>query len=441
MTKISPFRKAIVAFLATHDSSAIDSFSVGDWARQFHWLDRSGLALPLAARLFESDALSQLPASVFRALNIRLRDNEARMKSMLEQFGEIQNELATSRIEFCCLKGFSLIPEICGFIRERHQVDFDLLIDPCDTRRAVDAVKPLGYTQARDTGSGEIRLIRVWKKHLTADSWLYDMSEGPALEFHTRLWEPETNLVDFAIPNGCMNRIEMRTIAGIAVPRLSPAWQFVSLVLHIFRHLVDSWVRLLSLYEVSVFLHLHQCEHDLWKEVGEILASDTRLSSACALVVELVKREFRIKLPQSLDEFCRLYLTAESAFWCEEFSQSWLYADPPGTKLSLLMQKQFSESEDAWRAYLLQRLFPRKTPPSLSDDVSTEVRQDTSYRFDEAVYRIQRFGYHLACNWQYLCAAARWKRFMRLRSDLSLSDDGRTGHRCDVPATRFWQTK
>lgn len=441
MTRIPAFRKAVVAFLAADDTASLCAFTSADWASQFRWLDRSGLALPFAARLLESEALSQLPRPLVRALTIRLCDNEERMKSMLDLFGKVHAALDKAGISFCCLKGFSLIPEVCDFIRERHQIDFDLLIDPGNVSRAIAAVEPLGYTLAKAAASGEVRLTRPWTKHLTEDSWLYAVSEGPALEFHTRLWEPESGLIDFAMPSGAMGRIVLGSIAGVTVPRLAPAWQFVSLVLHIFRHLLDSWVRLLSLHEVAVYLRSNREDDDLWSEVSTILEADTRLSSAAALVLQLVKREFSAELPAALHRLGRLHLMTDSTLWCEQFSQSWLYADPPGTKLSLLAQEQFSSDREAWRAYLRQRLFPRKIPPRLSDDASTQERHTLRYLVNELCYRAQRAGYHIASNWQYLCAAVRWKRLAQSHAALPFPGDDRTGDHCDVDTTRSWPAK
>jgi hypothetical protein len=441
MVRIPPFRKAVVAFLAAGDAASLSAFTETDWEKQFRWLDRSGLALPLAARLLESEAISQFPCSVVRALTVRICDNEGRMKSILDLFGKLHAALAEARVSFCCLKGFSLIPEVCGFIRERHQVDIDLLIDPGDASRAIAAVEPLGYLPSKMADSGEIRLTRPLKKHLTAGSWLYDISEGPALEFHTRLWEPESGLVDFSIPPRYMSNIYVGTIAGVAVPRLAPAWQFVSLVLHIFRHLLDSWVRLLSLYELAIYLSRHQKDDGLWNEVSRILQQDTCLSSASALVLQLVKREFSAELPAPLHELCGLHITVESNLWCEQFSQEWLYADPPGTKLSLLVQRQFCASASAWRSYLSQRLFPRRTPPKLSSEASIEAQRSVGYRSAEALYRVQRIGYHLASDWHFLLAAARWTQLIRSRATLPIPGDERTEQCYEARTSPSWQVK
>jgi Uncharacterised nucleotidyltransferase len=441
MARIPQFRKAVVAFLATSDAASLSAFTDADWERQFRWLDRSGLALPLAARLLESEAILQFPSGVVRALTVRLCDNEGRMKSILDLFGKLHANLTDARVSFCCLKGFSLMPEVCGFIRERHQVDIDLLIDPGDASRAVAAVEPLGYLPSKIAESGEIRLTRPLTKHLTAGSWLYDISEGPALEFHTRLWEPESGLFDFPIPPGYMSNLYVGTIAGVAVPRLAPAWQFVSLVLHIFRHLLDSWVRLLSLHEVAVYLRSMQKDDYLWNEVTSILEQDTRLSSAGALVLHLVKREFSVELPASLQEFCGLHLTAQSNLWCKQFSQEWLYADPPGTKLSLLVQRQFCASATAWRSYLFRRLFPRRTPPKLSDEASTQVQCSVEYQVAEALYRVQRTGYHITSDWRFLMAAARWTQLIGSRTTLPIPGNDRTDQRYETRTSHSWQVK
>ena len=411
---MSPFRKAVVAALATGELCELESAGNDLWSAHFRWLDRSGLALPLAVQLLNSSP-ARLSRAVATALLNRLNDNQLRMTAMLESLALIQQALTNSGVSFCVLKGFSLIPECYASIRERHQVDFDFLIDIRDASAAMSAVEPLGYMLLSSSRSGEIRLSKPWQNRLNAHSWLYDISEGPALELHSRLWEPETTLVDFAIPTGALSDIETTAIRGVRIPRLTPAWQFVSLVLHAFRHLVDSWLRLISLYEISLYIRREENNCELLQRVIQVADADSSMAAAFALVLGMVRFQFLDRLPHVLAVWCDRHLTSESALWLRHYSESWLFADPPGTKLSLLVQRQFSGSTQAWRAYLLRRLLPPKAPDHLCENATPQAQRSISYSIDDALYRFGRLGYHLRSNWQLLRAYAGWSNLMRVK--------------------------
>jgi len=413
VTKIPLFRKAVVTFLATGRTARLEGWKENEWTKQFPWLDRSGLALPFAARLLEGvGTRPRIPESVLQSLEKRLHDNERRMSAMLTSLDTIQSLLAAQRLRFCCLKGFSLIPDCYSTIRERHQVDFDLLIDSSDASHATVTLETLGYKLVHTADSGEMRLARPWTRHLTADSWLYDLSEGPAVELHTQLWEPETELGGFSIPKEWMEGIYMRTVRGVAIPCLAPAWQFFQLLLHVFRHLLDSWVRLLSIYEIAIFLRREHKNDELWHGVVRLTAADPGMASACALVLSIVSAEFSVWLPSPLGDLCQGYLSKESALWVEHFREEWVYADPPGTKLALLVQRQFCKDRAAWRSYSLRRLFPFRIPHSISDDAAVRTKLKVRYLMDALFYQLRRLGYHLSSDCNYLRSVARWKQLI-----------------------------
>ncbi len=422
MNSIPRFRKAVVRFLATNQSGLLEEWKEDEWTRHFYWLDRSGLALPLATRLLQGgDAGPRIPESVLESLKRRLHDNQLRMRAMLVSLDEIQTLLAAQDVRYCCLKGFSLIPDCYSGIRERHQVDFDLLVDSRGADRAAKILEPLGYKLVRTSSSGETRFVRPWKRHLTARSWQYQVSEGPAIELHTRIWEPEAEFVNFALRDGWMDHIHMHSVEGINIPCLSPAWQFLHLILHVFRHVLDSWVRLLSIFEIVLILRNKQLNDELWQEVRWLAEPDARLASACALVLSIVSAEFSIPLPSPLAALCQDSLSKESALWVEHFREEWLYADPPGTKLALLVQRQFCRDHGAWRSYSLRRLLPFRTPHSLSVEAGKGASLTVRYAIDAIDYQISRLGYHLVSDWKYLLSVARWKRLTYSSNAVPLS--------------------
>lgn len=409
MKAMHAFRKSVTRFLGAGQIGLPDS-NTSQWRSNMRWLDRSGLALPVATLLESEVSSGFVPADVVKDMQLRLADNEKRMERMLQLFEEAVRALNGAGVRYCCAKGFSLIPDCFSHIRERHQVDIDFLIAPQDSQRAVNALTAVGYSLRDARSSGELRLSRPQRKHLGVNSWLYQLPEAPAIELHTRVWEPEADVIDFASLGDFYEQTESHEMSGVCFPRLSPSYQFVYLVLHIFRHFAGSWVRLLSIYEVATLLRTRKKDLDMWTEVSSIMTRERALASACALVISLARRTFGAEIPYPLRDVCVENLSAESALWLERYADAWLFTDPPGNKLALLAQQQFCRESIRWKQYVRQRLFPLRNLPSLHDDSDAAAAKTLSDRMDDIRYKVSRTWYHVRSDCEYLTARLEWSR-------------------------------
>jgi hypothetical protein len=410
MSELLPLRQAVLLFLATNSLDLFAGLGRGIWERNLWWLDRSGLALPLAARFEASPPDTRVPAILRTALQSRLRDNQKRMERMLEFFDETTRALSTAGVRHCCVKGFSLIPDCFDGVRERHQVDLDFLICPEDLQSARAAIEFLGYRVQHASTSGEVRLIKPWKKHINIDGYLYQMPEPPPIELHTSFWEADDDEIEFSAPSIHPHAMEPHEVCGVEFARLRPAYMFLYLLLHIFRHLLGSWTRLLSLYEVATFIRTRRDYEEIWVEVARLIRGDSRLSSVCALILGLINSAFPQELPAALDAIYAPNLSLDSALWLDRCATAWLLADPPGNKLNLLVQKQFWGDRDIWRQYLRRRLLPIRTPHKLSDEAIQPTRRAPAYRAEAVRYQASRAWYHIKSDFTYLIALMRWTR-------------------------------
>jgi hypothetical protein len=409
------FRRRVVRFLGASESDTLAGMSEAEWRRNLGWLDRSGLALPLAARLELSGPSAGVPVQIRDTLRARLLDNQSRMQTMLGFFAEVNKALSESGVHYCCVKGFSLIPECFSGIDERHQVDLDFLVAPRDRTRARSAVEALGYRAEHGNDSGEVRLTKPWKKHLGVDAYLYQQPEPPPVELHSKVWEPEAEAIDFLSLQGFFDAVEMHETEGVQFPRLLPAHQFVYLLLHVFRHLLGSWTRLLSFYEIATFIRVHSASSELWSDVSEIIGKEAILASACALVLSLTEATFPqdAGFPEPLREVYGRNLSPESAQWIESYSGQWLYTDPPGNKIALLVQEQFYSDRTVWRQYLRRRLLPFRGAHALSDEAGEATKATLAYRVEELSYQLSRVWYHVRSDFEYLVARFRWEKLMQ----------------------------
>jgi Uncharacterised nucleotidyltransferase len=412
MTDSLRFRKMIVRLLI---DTRIDhrAESEEEWRRNLRWLDRSGLALPLAARLKSLKAGSVVPIEIVTALKSRLADNQKRMQRMIGFFQEAVQALDASGARWCCVKGFSLIPDCLDNIRERHQVDLDFLVAPHHLTRAQGAIEALGYHAQQASSSGEMRLVKPWKKHIGVDGYLYQLPEAPPIELHTRVWEPENDEFMFESLSGFLEATEIHQIDGFSFPRLRHSHQFVYLLIHIFRHLTGSWARLLSLYEIHRFISSRMNDDDLWTEAVSLISEDRQGASACALILGLVHSTFPLELPQPLRNLCAQNLSMDSALWIDQWSEAWLFTDPPGNKLSLLVQRQFWPNGRAWHRYLRRRLLPLRTPHPLSVEIAGSTKNSLAYRLQDTRYKAGRAWFHLRSDCEYLLARLRWKQHIQ----------------------------
>jgi hypothetical protein len=289
-------------------------------------------------------------------------------------------------------------------------VDLDFLVALRDSSRARSIIEALGYRVQRDSASGELRFTKSWSKHLGINAYLYQLPEPPPIEIHTHVWEPESEEIGLPSLTGFVDAIETHETCGVQFPRLRPPYQFVYLLLHIFRHLLGSWTRLLSLYEISAFVRSHSVDDQLWTEVGQIIGEDENLASACALILGLVDAAFSIDLPQPLREVYLRNLSSESALWIESYSRAWLFSVPPGNKLALLVQKQFCSDDQAWRRYLRRRLLPLRKLHELSDETVKSAKANPAYRAEDLRYKTSRAWYHVRSDCEYLIARLRWEQ-------------------------------
>ena len=417
MNYVLALRHLVLYFLATDSLDIFNGVDEEAWRKNLRWLDRSGLALPLAARFEALRPGHRVPANVRVALQSRLHDNHRRMERMLESFEQTTRTLSAAGVRYCSVKGFSLIPDCFDAMRERHQVDLDFLVAPEDLPRARNAIEALGYHAQYASPSGEVRLIQPWKKHIGAYGYLYQLSEAPPIELHTRFWEPDQDEIEFPSLSMYPHATEAHEVHGVEFPRLPPAHQFLYLVLHVFRHLLGSWTRLLCFYELAAFIRVHMDCDEVWTEAARLIEADKQLGPACALILGLLDVAFPVDLPEALSKIYTANLTADSALWLDRCAIAWLLADPPGSKLNLLVQKQFWSDSHVWRQYLRRRLLPIRAPHKLCDEVIQPGRRSLTYRAEAIQYQAGRAWFHVKSDFSYFTALLRWSRRRRLSGD------------------------
>jgi hypothetical protein len=391
-------------------------FTKSAWTRQFGVLDRTGLTLPFYARLLANGGCGGFPVQVIAALEQRRIDNGARMQGMLQRFATAALALQYAGVRFVCLKGFSLFPEYHDEPWQRHQVDFDLLIAPHDGPRCQAALERIGYRLAAIARDGERRLRIPVSRSLGRDAYLYAPQEGGAIELHSTFWEAGAEDFPLRCPEDAFEQAEPHQLNGVSFLRLSRPHQFLYQVLHVFRHFMGSWARLLWLYEISSYLYRYREDNPLWRKVHALIAEDPRLREASALVLLAAKDLFVCPIPAALESVCSLPARSPVRLWIDRYARRWLSADMPGNKLNLLLHRHFISDRRAWRRYLTARLAPWRERPRLCEGLEPLAAKSIAFRAANLRFQAGRALHHLRTGAGFALASPGWEIHLRSKN-------------------------
>lgn len=412
---------------AHDDRQTLFAFPAGEWSRSIGLLDRTGLSLPLYARLLETRKQVLLPRQAAALLERRRIDNGRRMRGMLESFAKAAAVLDQAEVPFICVKGFSLFPEFSSDLWQRHQVDFDLLIAPRDADRAQQALERLGYQLTAIAEDGERRMRIPARQRMTRQSYLFGLQQSSTVELHSHFWEAGAEELPLRCPEDVFEQAQRHTIGSISFLRLSPAHAFLYQVLHVFRHFLGSWARLHWLYEIASYLHRHRADNALWLEVQALFSADPRLAEAGALVLLIAQDLFGCPVPAALHGVCTLPAGSPIALWIARYARPWILTDAPGNKLNLLLQKHFFSDEHAWRRYLVNRLVPRGKHPTLCEGIDAQAAKSLRFRAANLRFQAGRAWHHLRTGTGFAFASIAWKIQLRLSESAFAAGDLRQG--------------
>lgn len=394
-----------------------------EWAHNMNALDRFGLTLPFYVQLLKRGEQQRLSSQTLAAFEQRKLDNSEKMLDMLQSFGEATAALEASGVRHICVKGFSLFPDYAEQLWQRHQSDCDLLVTPAEAPRAQATLEALGYRLTAVAADGERRMRIPLSSQPAHIKYIYSRQIAAAIELHLRFWEPGAEDLSFACPQDTFERAETRTLGSISFLGLSRPHAFLYQSLHIFRHFLGSWVRLLWLYEIASYLHRFREDDALWQEVQALVCSDARLSEAIALVLLVAQDLFACPIPAALNTVHTIPSTSPVRIWIDHYARRWLLADAPGNKLNLLLQKHFFSNDLIWRRYLLNRLMPFGRHPSLREGVDERIAKSFAFRAANLQYQSGRAWYHLRSGIGFAAATISWNRHLHKTPETLSAND------------------
>lgn len=348
-------RRAVLACF--RPTSRFDEFleiaAGGDFPPLLRWLDESGLALYLTERLRDGGLLGGLDSRLRLELDRRLATNRQRTSILLAEFKRVIDALRRAEVQYAVVKGFTLAPEFCPAPWLRHQSDLDLLMSPGEVERAVKALCSLGYGVEPYEGSGEICLA-IRSEHVpSADDFIYDVPKHRHVEIQTAFYQSHCG-VSLATGSDWSRHIVRREIDGVQYPGLDLPHRFLIQALHAFRH-ISSWARAAWFYEIAYFVERFGNDEALWLKIDQLLA-ESKERQACGVVCAMTANAFGTRFPHAAGNKWIAELTKAQASWIERHGAAWLLSDfLYGSKVGLLLQRQFADSWLAWWKYRTSR--------------------------------------------------------------------------------------
>ncbi len=398
----------ILDYLSFHglDPAVDHSFlflrSEEDWQHGLKLTDTAGLTLHLLARLKERHDFERLPISVQHYMEQTFHDNKARLSQISEEFLEFNRLLQSKGIPYLSLKGLLLYPDFVDRLEHRVQYDHDFLVAQEDLHRALQVFTDLGYTPLEPSERMVVDHLPTLVKK-TGWIWrgnLYDSDIPRAVELHFRLWSPDFDLISISSLDWIWEDPTQNDFHGLTVPSLSREHTLLYVLLHSFRHLLRSDLRLSHLYELSYFLHRFSEDRSFWDNFLLAASGCPQTLKATALMFGLARHCFGGTLSPSLQAMIDNHLSPACDLWIRRYGKGEAIHCYRRSKNAIFLHLDFVESYASRWILIRRKLIPRHLPLASYGVQTPTHRQNLSFQLRQPFYYFQqlleRMTFHLS---------------------------------------------
>jgi hypothetical protein len=374
------------------------SHSQNDWQAIQVWLDISGLALYLLARVRELEIEDALPSPLRERLHLNLNRNRHRTAALLSEARSVADQFQRVGIAFALLKGITLTPDSVPEPALRWQTDLDFLVAEPDAMAATGILRNLGYTLHATSGrTMEFRSGRSGKPDLAN---LYRADTQKSLELHgLRRREGSSDR---------LTRARARVFEGASLPALSAADTMVQQALHLMKHLCGEHTRASWVLEFWWHTRLRQHDDEFWNEVRAIVAAEPQADLAMSMSLWLAADLFGAIPHGAGEHWAADRIPNGVMLWMRRYARELLLSDSCASKLYLLLRRQLPNKSD--RKGTARLMIPLCLPARITQPAPGENLADrmTRYRI-EASYSWQRLRFHVFEGLRYGIEALCWE--------------------------------
>ena len=397
-------RRAVFQLFCSRNPASIhtlECFTPGDWRALIPWLHTSGLALYFLDRLKRTQLAHLLPDDVKSHLEQNLLDNVIRTAGMMKELAAIRHGLEAHGLPYAVLKGCSLTPHSVPNQELRHQFDLDFLIAESGISDARHVLEQQGYRLYAISGrSWEFKKDEKIGLGLTD---FYKDQSGRTVELHlqsNRTEEPSA-----------LARAERRRFGEIEVNVLSPVDLFLGQAMHAYKHLRGEFTRASHLLEFYRHVQARRSDSRFWSELRFRAERSREASLGLGIVTLLMMSVMNVPAPRELTQWTVDILPLEVRRWVRSYGDKVVFADVPGSKLYLLLERALEPSGCRPARSHWEVLLPHRPPPIVirsagEESIKKRVRR---YRL-QLKYLVIRLRFHVAEGLRYGWEARQWSK-------------------------------
>ena len=372
-----------------------------EWQRLLYWLDTSGLALYLLDRLYELKQIEILPPDVHYRLQQNLADNTARTAAMIAELTAIHREFQRAGLSYAILKGLSLAP--CSVPRPelRSQLDLDFLVAQHSAQEARRILEGRGYHL--HAISGRTWEFKTNEMPSTTLKDLYKYVPHRSVELHIEA----TGAEDPSL----LARAEIRSLRGVDMPVLSSIDILLGQGLHAFKHVCSEFSRTAHLLEFRRHVLSHHDDAAFWIELRTRAEENPRAVLALGVSTLLISEVMGVFAPIALTTWTVNRLPPSARLWVQSYGERTVFASFPGSKLYLLLQKEFATSSIPTKRSLRKALLPLSLPPRIVHATANETLSMRLRRYRTHIgFILFRLRFHTVAGVEYLRELPRWQQ-------------------------------
>jgi hypothetical protein len=382
-------------------------FSVADWHKVMNWLDVSGLALYLFDRIRTLELHDCLPSAILWRLRNNLADNRERTDSLFAEAVAITQSLTEEKIAFAFLKGVTLPAESVPDTTLRCQVDLDILIRDADVQRMQECLRVHGYEL--DVISGATWEFKAGTVGLSTIRDIYRVRSERAIDVH--LISNRESASSNSRATDRLDRAQLRSIQGAALPALSPADIFIQQAVHLFKHMCSEHTRAFWVLEFWRHISARRNDAAFWRQVEVLAASDPQTQMAIGGSILLTSLVFGPCAPEQLARWSLDRLPPAVCLWIQMYGRHILLSDNPRSKLYLLLLKQLKPDSASERSARRRLIFPIHLPQRVTRAGANEPFSSRLIRYRaQARFAMIRFSFHTSAGLRLAFESIRWQR-------------------------------
>jgi len=385
-------------------------FGIAEWQETLWWLSGSGLPHYFVARLQQSCREKILPSDIHATLSGNFLANHQRVDTMAAEFENLTRRLCEAGVNCAAVRGFELAPEYCPNLWLRTWYAHEYIISAEQLRYASRIVEEAGYPFRRSGSRGELYFAVPEMQTPSKVEDAYRAAFPRMVVLHCQIWDQDSTGINIPVPDNLLRRVVTRRSLGISFPTLSDEDLLAFTLIDTFARVLSYWCKLSWLFEISHYLQMRHSDERFWETFYGRIADWGKLPEISDFVFLLCANIFGVALPEYV-RYRVSGLNPALALWTRHYGIQWALAKYPGSKLSLLVQRELVSDRGTWNRLRRRKLFPFLSDgTAMPSNIATSTKHEQPKRKMSRV--VDRIRFHGPATYAYLRELPRWKRLL-----------------------------